>query len=240
MVIERRIAQRRQEEAYVEAVAEQEARGRRVIESATVGQSKGQAAARSRLQGGRPPGRAVPRGGGRAVPARRRGGRGVRRPPTPHGEGGGGQPLRAPGDAPVPRHVARAQGTRPPPVGQSPEDRERRSERKRVLRRRVDFLAESWPAAPCPSPATRRRSPVLAHGAGQRQRLGPSRGAAGGRARGERLGRQGLAPAHPRVGRPLQRRPAARGHGDGRQLRRGTHQLLRGLWRRAASATSRP
>ena len=40
MVIERRIAQRRQEEAYAEAVAEQEAKGQRVIESASVSQSK--------------------------------------------------------------------------------------------------------------------------------------------------------------------------------------------------------
>ena len=40
MVIERRIAQRRQEEAYAEAVAEQEAEGQRVIESTSMSQSK--------------------------------------------------------------------------------------------------------------------------------------------------------------------------------------------------------
>jgi len=71
MVIERRIAQRRQEEAYDEAVAEQEAKGRRVIESASVSQSKAKRLRDLGFKGGRPPERAVPRGGDRALPARR-------------------------------------------------------------------------------------------------------------------------------------------------------------------------
>ena len=99
MVIERRIAQRRQEEAYVDAVAEQEAKGRRVIESASVSQSKTK---RLRDLGFKvadhqgEPCHAV------VVERYLRGVEVVdvcRRSPPPHREGGGGQPLRTPGDA---------------------------------------------------------------------------------------------------------------------------------------------
>jgi ParB family chromosome partitioning protein len=139
MVIERRIAQRRQEEAYVEAVAEQEAKGRRVIESASVSQSK---AKRLRDLGFKvadhqsEPCHAV------VVERYLRGVEVVEVCDDPR------------------RHTARAgaasrselQVTPATVVGQSPEDRERRSERKRVLRRRAEFLAEALARRSVPKP----------------------------------------------------------------------------------------
>ncbi len=220
MVIERRIAQRRQEEAYAEAVAEQEAKGHRVIESTSVSQSK---AKRLRDLGFKVADHKAEPCHAVVVERYLRGVEVVEVCDDPR------------------RHTAKAgaasrselQVTPATVVGQSPEDRERRSERKRVLRRRAEFLAEALARRSVPKPRDATAFCLhAAHGAGQRQRLGSGRGAAGRRAGRQPLGRQGLAPAHPRAGRPLQRRPAARGHGDGGELRRGTHQLLRRLWRR--------
>ena len=138
-VIERRIAQRRQEEAYVEAVAEQEAKGQRVIESASVSQSK---AKRLRDLGFKvadhqsEPCHAV------VIERYLRGIEVVEVCDDPR------------------RHTARAgaasrselQVTPATVVGQSPEDRERRSERKRVLRRRAEFLADTLGRRSVPKP----------------------------------------------------------------------------------------
>ena len=139
MVIERRIAQRRQEQAYVEAVAEQEAKGQRVIESTSVSQSK---AKRLRDLGFKvaahqsEPCHAV------VVERYLRGVEVVEVCDDPR------------------RHTTRAgaasrselQVTPATVVGQSPEDRERRSERKRVLRRRAEFLAEALARRSVPKP----------------------------------------------------------------------------------------
>lgn len=139
MVIERRIAQRRQEEAYAEAVAEQEAKGHRVIESTSVSQSK---AKRLRDLGFKVADHKAEPCHAVVVERYLRGVEVVEVCDDPR------------------RHTSKAgaasrselQVTPATVVGQSPEDRERRSERKRVLRRRAEFLAEALARRSVPKP----------------------------------------------------------------------------------------
>jgi ParB/RepB/Spo0J family partition protein len=127
-LIERRRAQRRQEEAFVEAVAAEEANGHRVV-AAVTGQSK-----TKRL---RDLGFAVADHDGEPCHA-----------VTVERSWNGVQVVEVCEDPR--RHTAKAaastrselQVAPAAVVAQSPEDRERRSERKRVLKRRAEFVSE--------------------------------------------------------------------------------------------------